>query len=134
MVKKIIRIGYIMLMAVLAILLCINSVLLLNSGHKRMQFTVTYVYTNHKTNINEVSLQAATDNTLIIPSNKLVTNKNYAVGEQVVVWYHPEHNVLVQNFMQRIVMQLAGAGMAICCAGLALPRQRGKCASQKDAV
>lgn len=134
MVKKIIRIGYIVLMAVLAILLCINSVLSLNSGHKRMQFTVTYVYTNHKTNINEVSLQAETDNTLIIPSNKLVTKKNYAVGEQVVVWYHPERNVLVQNFMQRVVMQLAGAGMAICCAGLALPRQRGKCASQKDAV
>lgn len=124
MVKMIVRIGYIVLMAALAILLCINSIVALKSGHKRMQFTVTYVYTNHETNINEVSLQAEAEDTLIIPSNKLVTRKHYAAGEQVALWYHPEHNMIAQEFMSRIILQFIGAGMAVCCIGLAFPQKK----------
>lgn len=124
MVKTFIRIAYIALMAVFAILLCVNCIRALNSGYEKTEFTVTHMYTNHTTKTNEVSLQAEIDDTLIIPANKLVTGRDYEIGEQLVVWYHPEQNVVVQNFMTNIVLKFTCAGLAVLCIVFAFPRKK----------
>ncbi len=124
MVSKVLHITCIVLLGVLAILLCVNSIRALNSGYERVDFKVMHVYTNHSTGKSDISLYAIIDNQLVTPHNKLVTDRDYAVGEDIKVWYNPETNMIAQNFMTNVVMNFVSAGLAVSTILFTLPRKK----------
>lgn len=124
MVSKVLHIACIVLLGALAILLCVNSIRALNSGYERVDFKVMHVYTNHSTNKSEVSLYTIIDNQLVTPHNKLITSGEYEIGEDVKMWYNPETNMIVQNFMTNVIMNFVSAGLAVVTIFFTLPRKQ----------
>ena len=124
MVSKVLHIACIVLLGVLAILLCVNAIRALNSGYEHLDFKVMHVYTDHSTGKNNISLYTIIDNQLVTPENKLVTSRDYEVSETVKLWYNPETNRIVQNFMTNVVMNFVSAGLAVATIFFTLPRKK----------
>ncbi len=127
MVSKILHITCMVLLAALAVLLCINSVRALNSGYEKIDFKVYSIYSEHinsSQNKHTITIQAEVDDKLIQPANQLVTNRSYQVGETIGVWYNPETNMVAQHFMTHIVMNFIGAALSIACIIFTFPRKQ----------
>lgn len=127
MVSKTLHIICIVLLAALAVLLCINSVRALNAGYEKIDFKVYGIYSEHVSSVSNkhtITLQAEVGDKLIQPENQIVTHRSYQVGDTVSVWYNPETNTIVQNYMTNIIMNFVSAGLAIAAIVFTIPRKQ----------
>lgn len=124
MVSKILHIACIVLLGILAIVLCVNSISALCSDYEKTEFLVTGTYQDHTSGGKMAAyLQGLHNDEPLIPENALFTNDDIRPGDTVEVWYSPSSNQIDPGYMGRIITNFISAAVSIACIVFAFPRK-----------
>lgn len=124
MVSKILHIACIVLLGILAIVLCVNSISALCSDYEKTEFLVTGTYQDHTSGGKmAIYLQGLRNDEPVIPENALLSNDDIRPGDTVELWYSPSSNQIDPGYMGRIISNFVGAALAIAGIIFTFPRK-----------